>query len=101
MFDLKLFSCKAHVAIPDFVDRAMENWGLITYRESCLMYNNKTDSIQSKREVSLVIAHELAHQWYGNLVTMDWWTDIWLNEGFASWIQNLGMNKTHPEWRNV
>ena len=79
----------------------MENWGLVTYRESSLFYNNKTDTIANKRRVSLVVSHELAHQWYGNLVTMAWWNDLWLNEGFASWVENLGLNYTHPEWRDV
>ncbi len=79
----------------------MENWGLVTYREASLFYNKDTDSIANKRRVSLVVSHELAHQWYGNLVTPVWWNDLWLNEGFASWVENLGMNKTHPEWNDV
>lgn len=79
----------------------MENWGLVTYRETALLYNPKTDTIGNKRRVSLVVSHELAHQWFGNLVTPDWWNDIWLNEGFASWVEYLGYNKTHPEWRDL
>lgn len=79
----------------------MENWGLVTYRESSLFYNEKSDTIENKIRVAKVIAHELAHQWYGNLVTMEWWNDLWLNEGFASWVENLGLNRTHPEWRHV
>jgi aminopeptidase N len=79
----------------------MENWGLVLYREASLFYNEKNDGIANKRRVSLVVAHELAHQWYGNLVTPVWWNDLWLNEGFASWVENLGMNKTNPQWRDV
>lgn len=89
------------VAIPDFNSGAMENWGLVFYRESALLYNPKTDTVKNKQRVSLVIAHELAHQWNGNLVTMAWWSDLWLNEGFASWIENIGKNHTHPEWRDL
>lgn len=89
------------MAVPNFGAGAMENWGLVIYREASLLYNSITDTIANKRRVSLVVAHELAHQWYGNLVTMEWWTDLWLNEGFASWVENLGLNRTHPEWRDV
>ncbi|CAF0815629.1 unnamed protein product [Brachionus calyciflorus] len=88
-------------AIPDFNSGAMENWGLVTYRETSLLYNNKTDTIANKRRVSKVVSHELAHQWFGNLCTMLWWNDLWLNEGFASWVEYLGYNYTHPEWRDL
>ncbi|CAF0929907.1 unnamed protein product, partial [Brachionus calyciflorus] len=89
------------IGIPDFNAGAMENWGLITYREKYLLYNPSYDSIGSKRFVSLIISHELAHQWFGNLVSPQWWNDLWLNEGFASWVEFLGINYTHPEWRDL
>ncbi len=86
------------VAIPDFQSGAMENWGAITYRESALLVDAKNSSLHNKQWVALVIAHELAHQWFGNLVTMEWWTHLWLNEGFASYIEYLAVNKLFPEW---
>lgn len=70
------------IAIPDFESGAMENWGLITYRLTALLYDKKTSSSDRKQWVAMVIAHELAHQWFGNLVTMKWWSDLWLNEGW-------------------
>lgn len=85
------------VALPDFASGAMENWGLITFREECLYVNEQT-SLHTKQYVAMVVAHELAHQWFGNLVTMRWWTDLWLNEGFASWVEFLAVNKIFPEW---
>ena len=85
------------VAIPDFASGAMENWGLITYRETALLYSN-VSSASDKQWVTQVIAHELAHQWFGNLVTMEWWQDLWLNEGFATYVEYLGTNIVHPDW---
>lgn len=84
------------IAIPDFAAGAMENWGLITYRETALLYDEKKSSVNNKERVCEVIAHELAHQWFGNLVTMDWWTDLWLNEGFASYAEYLGSEHVEP-----
>ncbi len=66
-----------HVAIPDFDAGAMENWGLITYRESVLFFDSATSSNTAKQRVVVYMAHELAHQWFGNLVTMEWWNDLW------------------------
>ncbi|MGA8087988.1 MAG: M1 family aminopeptidase [Terracidiphilus sp.] len=86
------------IAIPDFEAGAMENFGAITYRETALLVDPKTASINAKTEVALVIAHEMAHQWFGDLVTMQWWDNIWLNEGFATWMENKPVEAMHPEW---
>lgn len=98
-FKIKYPIAKAdQIAIPDFAMGAMENWGLITYRETALLIDPKFSSMDARQRAAVVIAHELAHQWFGNLVTMDWWTDLWLNEGFASWIQYLAVDKCFPEF---
>lgn len=86
------------IAIPDFASGAMENWGAITYRESALLVDEEHSSASNKQWVALVIAHELAHQWFGNLVTMEWWTHLWLNEGFASYIEYVAIDKLFPKW---
>ncbi|XP_006626843.3 endoplasmic reticulum aminopeptidase 2 [Lepisosteus oculatus] len=85
------------IAIPDFQSGAMENWGLITYRETALLYDPQTSSALDKLWITKVIGHELAHQWFGNLVTMEWWNDIWLNEGFARYMERVSVNNTYPE----
>uniref|UniRef100_A0A8B9JC21 Aminopeptidase n=1 Tax=Astyanax mexicanus TaxID=7994 RepID=A0A8B9JC21_ASTMX len=84
------------VGIPDFLAGAMENWGLITFRETTLLVGNHSSPID-KQLVTSVIAHELAHQWFGNLVTMRWWNDLWLNEGFATYMQYMSIEKVFPE----
>jgi aminopeptidase N len=86
------------IALPDFEAGAMENFGAITYRETDLLLDPKTASIDAKRRVAVVIAHEMAHQWFGDLVTMQWWDNIWLNEGFATWMENKAVAAMHPEW---
>lgn len=87
-----------HVALPDFSSGAMENWGLITYRESCLLADHLTPEA-SRRFIATVITHELSHQWFGNLVTMQWWNDLWLNESFANMMEYVAVDALHPEWR--
>mmetsp|Transcript_2941 Transcript_2941/g.13828 ORF Transcript_2941/g.13828 Transcript_2941/m.13828 type:complete len:688 (-) Transcript_2941:883-2946(-) len=87
------------IAIPDFAAGAMENWGLVTYRETALLLDPNQSSAQAKARVAEVVAHELAHQWFGNLVTMDWWTHLWLNEGFATWAADLAVDTLFPEWK--
>ncbi|KAM3625143.1 uncharacterized protein V6R79_007458 [Siganus canaliculatus] len=86
------------IALPDFSAGAMENWGLITYRETALLYNPGVSSNGDKEWVATVIAHELAHMWFGNLVTMRWWNDLWLNEGFATYVSYLGADNAEPTW---
>lgn len=86
------------VALPDFSSGAMENWGLITYREVALLADPKTSSTSDKHYIATVIAHELSHQWFGNLVTMKWWNDLWLNESFASLIEYVAVNAIEPTW---
>ncbi|KAM3940520.1 glutamyl aminopeptidase [Leptodactylus fuscus] len=89
------------IAIPDFGTGAMENWGLITYRETNLLYDPNESATTNKQRVAAVIAHELVHQWFGNIVTMDWWDDLWLNEGFASFFEYSGVNSSEPTWNMV
>jgi puromycin-sensitive aminopeptidase len=86
------------IAIPDFAHGAMENWGAITYRETALLIDEDHSSAATKQQVALTIAHEIAHQWFGNLVTMKWWTHLWLNEGFASYIEYLAVDHQFPAW---
>ncbi|NXX83399.1 AMPN Aminopeptidase, partial [Urocolius indicus] len=86
------------VGLPDFSAGAMENWGLVTYRENSLLFDSVYSSIGNKERVVTVIAHELAHQWFGNLVTLRWWNDLWLNEGFASYVEYLGADSAEPTW---
>ena len=85
------------IAIPDFEAGAMENFGAITYRETDLLINDD-DAINARKRVASVVAHEMAHQWFGDMVTMQWWDNLWLNEGFATWMQDKAANDWHPEW---
>lgn len=87
------------VAIPDFSNGAMENWGLVTYRIVDLLLDEATSSSSTKTRVAEVVTHELAHQWFGNLVTMDFWEGLWLNEGFATWMASYSCNDFFPEWK--
>ncbi|XP_033120518.1 aminopeptidase N-like [Anneissia japonica] len=87
------------IAIPDFAAGAMENWGLITYRETALLYLPGVSSASSQQRVCAVVSHELAHQWFGNLVTLKWWDDTWLNEGFASFVEYIGVEEVEPTWQ--
>jgi len=87
------------IAIPDFEAAAMENWGAVTYRESALLVDPEHSSERTRQWVAVVIAHELAHQWFGNLTTMEWWTHLWLNEGFARYMEYLTLDALYPEWK--
>ena len=86
-----------HLALPDFSAGAMENWGLITYREVYLLVDDNS-TVSSRQQVALVVAHELAHQWFGNLVTMRWWDDLWLNESFANMMEYVAVDAIEPDW---
>lgn len=89
------------VGAPDFETGAMENTGAIFYREPLLFIDDKNSSLRSRADVFVVLAHEMAHQWFGDLVTMNWWENLWLNEGFASWMEKKAMQALHPEWNAV
>ena len=87
-----------HLAIPDFAAGAMENWGCITYRETALLVDPENSSAGTRQRVAEVVAHEMAHMWFGDLVTMEWWDDLWLNESFASWMGTKATDWAFPEW---
>lgn len=88
-----------HIALPDFSAGAMENWGCITYREVAMLIDPSNATVASKQYVATVIAHELAHQWFGDLVTMQWWDDLWLNESFANNMEYVCIDAIYPEWK--
>ncbi|WAM38998.1 M1 family metallopeptidase [Leuconostoc pseudomesenteroides] len=86
------------LALPDFSAGAMENWGLVTYREAYLLLDPDNTALDTKQVVATVIAHELAHQWFGDLVTMKWWDDLWLNESFANMMEYVAIDALEPDW---
>ena len=86
------------LAVPDFAAGAMENTAAIFYREEDLLAASDSASVGTRKTIASVLAHEMAHQWFGDLVTMEWWDDIWLNEGFATWMANKPLAEWHPDW---
>ncbi|EEQ91958.2 hypothetical protein RJZ56_006194 [Blastomyces dermatitidis] len=101
IFDIDYPLPKADLlAVHEFAMGAMENWGLVTYRTTAVLFEEGKSDNKYRNRVAYVIAHELAHQWFGNLVTMDWWNELWLNEGFATWVGWLAIDHFHPE-RNI
>jgi len=88
-----------HIAVPDFAAGAMENWGAITYRETALLFDPENSAAQARQRILEVVAHEMAHMWFGDLVTMEWWDDLWLNESFASWMGDKSVDHLYPEWQ--
>ena len=88
-----------HVAVPDFAAGAMENWGCIIYRETALLFEEGNSASAARQRIMQVVSHEMAHMWFGDLVTMEWWDDLWLNESFASWMGDKGVDVLFPEWR--
>jgi puromycin-sensitive aminopeptidase len=87
------------IAVPDFSSGAMENWGAVTFRESALLLDENNSAFANKQRVAEVVAHELVHQWFGNLVTMEWWTQLWLNESFAALMSYVVLDDLFPEWK--
>ncbi|CAN5488537.1 M1 family metallopeptidase [soil metagenome] len=88
------------VAVPGGFNGAMENWGAIAYNEATLLFDARVDSPARRADIWSITAHEIAHQWFGDLVTMRWWDDLWLNEGFATWMANKAVASLHPEWHH-
>ncbi|KAJ3195810.1 hypothetical protein HK101_010982 [Irineochytrium annulatum] len=86
------------IAVPDFAIGAMENWGLVTYRNVTLLFDEKNSSAATRMRIAYIVGHELAHQWFGNLVSCEWWSDLWLKEGFATFVGWLAVDHLFPEW---
>jgi aminopeptidase N len=93
--DYPLSKCD-HVVVPEFVSGAMENWGLLVYRTTKILFDEQKSDNRLRLKAAYVVAHELAHQWFGNLVTMNWWNEVWLNEGFATWAGYLAVDHFFP-----
>ncbi len=87
------------IALPDFEAGAMENFGAITYRETDLLLDDSHASVDARNQVAQVVTHEMAHQWFGDMVTMQWWDNVWLNEGFATWMEAKPVEAWKPEWK--
>ena len=87
-----------HIAVPDFAAGAMENWGAITYREVALLFDPENSAAGTRQRILEIVSHEMAHMWFGDLVTMEWWDDLWLNESFASWMGDKAVDQLYPEW---
>ncbi|XP_044741725.1 endoplasmic reticulum aminopeptidase 1-like isoform X2 [Chrysoperla carnea] len=89
------------IAIPDFTTGAMDNWGLITYRGNGLLYENLDTTALDHQSIAIAVTHELAHQWFGNLVTIRWWNDLWLHEGLCRFLEYLAVDNIYPEWGTI
>lgn len=92
------FRCTSALLFVVITNIDLEGWGLVTYRTTAVLFDETTSDAKFKNRIAYVVAHELAHQWFGNLVTMDWWSELWLNEGFATWVGWLATDHIHPDW---
>ncbi|PVD27644.1 hypothetical protein C0Q70_12811 [Pomacea canaliculata] len=101
--DFNLIVCLVFelIALPGFQYAGMEHWGLVSYSENSMLLSEEMASINDKEAVTRVIAHETAHMWFGDLLTMAWWDDTWLNEGFATFVEYLGTDYASPQWKMI